>query len=125
MEAIGTQSIGMIQAAAGLFAVAAAGGVVMAAIRVAGKRNPPHWLAMGHGLLAAAGLTLLIYAALTVGLPSRALAALVLLLAAAGGGVALNLGYQIRQRPLPVGFMFGHAALAVVALLLLLSAAFG
>ena len=119
------QAMGMIQSAAALFAVAAAGGIVMAAIRVAAKRNPPHWLAMGHGFLAGAGLTLLIYAALTVGLPQRALLALVLFVAAAGGGVVLNLAYQMRQRPLPVGFVFGHAALAVVALLLLLSAAWG
>ena len=119
------EAIGMIQAAAGLFAVAAVGGIVMAAIRIAAKRNPPHWLAMGHGLLAGAGLTLLIYAALTAGLPQRALAALALFVVAAAGGVVLNLVYQMRQRPLPMGFVIGHAALAVVALLLLLSAAFG
>ncbi len=119
------EAMGMIQAAAGLFGVAAAGGLVMAAIRIAGKRNPPHWLAMGHGFLAGAGLTLLVYAALTVGLPGRAMTALVLFAAAAAGGVVLNLAYQMRQRSLPVGFVLGHAALAVVALLLLLSAAFG
>jgi len=85
------EAIGMIQAAAGLFAVAAVGGIVMAAIRIAAKRNPPHWLAMGHGFLAGAGLTLLIYAALTVGLPQRAMAALALfVVAAAGGDMALD-----------------------------------
>lgn len=119
------EAIGMIQAAAGLFAVAAVGGIVMAAIRIASKRNPPHWLAMGHGFLAGAGLTLLIYAALTAGLPQWAMAALALFVVAAAGGVVLNLAYQMRQRPLPMGFVLGHAALAVVALLLLLSAAFG
>jgi len=119
------EAIGMIQAAAGLFAVAAVGGIVMAAIRIVAKRNPPHWLAMGHGFLAGAGLTLLIYAALTAGLPQRAMAALALFVVAAAGGVVLNLAYQMRQRPLPMGFVLGHAALAVVALLLLLSAAFG
>lgn len=119
------QAMGMIQTAAGLFAVAAVGGIVMAAIRMAGKRNPPHWLAMAHGFLAGAGLTLLVYAALSVGLPGRALTATVLFALAAGGGVVLNLAYQMKQRPLPVAFMFGHAALAVVALLLLLSVAFG
>jgi len=119
------EAMGMIQTATGLFAVAAVGGVVMAAIRMLGKRNPPHWLAMAHGFLAGAGLTLLIYAALTVGLPGRAMTALVLFAAAAAGGVVLNLTYQMRQRPLPVGFMLGHAALAVVAFVLLLAAAFG
>ena len=119
------QAMGMIQAATGLFVAAAVGGVVMAAIRIVGKRNPPHWLAMGHGFAAGAGLTLLVYAALTVGLPPRALAALVLLVVAAAGGVVLNLAYQMRQRPLPMAFVLGHASLAVVALLLLLSAVFG
>ncbi len=118
-------AMGMIQTAAGLFAVAAAGGIVMAAIRMAGKRNPPHWLAMMHGFLAGAGLTLLIYAAFTVGLPGRAMTATVLFALAAAGGVVLNLAYQMKQRPLPVGFMLGHAGLAVVAFLLLLSVAFG
>lgn len=119
------EAMGMIQTAVGLFAVAAVGGIVMALIRTLGKRNPPHALAMAHGLLAGAGLTLLIYAALTVGLPGRALAATALFALAAGGGVVLNLAYQMKQRPLPVGFMLGHALLAVVAFLMLLSVAFG
>src|SRR5688572_9654899 len=115
------ESMGMIQTAAGLFAVAAVGSIVMAAIRMLGKRNPPNWLAMAHGFLAGAGLTLLIYAALTVGLPGRALAATVLFAVAAAGGVVLNLAYQTKQRPLPVGFMIGHAVLAVVAFVMLLT----
>lgn len=119
------EAIGMIQTAAGLFAVAAVGGIVMATIRMLGKRNPPHWLAMAHGFLAGAGLTLLIYAALMVGLPGRAMIATVLFVLVAAGGVVLNLAYQMKDRPLPVGFMLGHAVLAVVAFVLLLSAAFG
>lgn len=119
------EAMAMIQAATALFALAAVGGIVMAAIRMAGKRNPPHWLAMGHGFLAGAGLTLLVYAAFAVGLPGRALLATVLFAVAAAGGVVLNLAYQLKQRPLPVAFMLGHAALAVVAFVLLLSVAFG
>ena len=34
------EAIGMIQTAAGLFAVTAVGGIVMTAIRMLGKRNP-------------------------------------------------------------------------------------
>ena len=44
--------------------------------------NPPAWLAMLHGFLAAAGLTLLTVAALTVGIPGLALGGLALLLRA-------------------------------------------
>lgn len=118
------EPMGMMQAAVALFAIAALGGLVMAGIRLAGQHNPPVWLAMVHGLLAAAGITLLAYAALTVGLPSLALIALALFLLAAVGGAVLNLAYQWRQVPLPVGLMIGHAVLAVVAFGLLLVATF-
>ena len=120
-----SEPMGMVRAATGLFAIAALGGLLMAGIRLAGKRNPPTWLAMLHGLLAGAGLTLLIYAALTVGLSSLALIALALFVLAAIGGVVLNLVYHWKQLPLPVGLMIGHAVLAVVAFGLLLVAAFG
>ncbi|MEO6264542.1 MAG: hypothetical protein ABIO58_06255, partial [Luteimonas sp.] len=66
----------MLQAATGLFVIAALGGLAMAGIRFLGKRNPPVWLTMAHGLLAGAGLTLLIYAALTVGVPRMVMTAL-------------------------------------------------
>lgn len=119
------EPMGMLQAAAGLFAVAAVGGVVMACIRLIGNRNPPVALSMLHGFLAAAGLTLLVYAALTTGLPGLALLALALFVLAAAGGAAMNLGYHWKQQPLPKGLLIGHAALAVVAFVMLLFAAFG
>ena len=59
----------MLQSATGLFVVAALGGLAMAGIRLLGKRNPPPWLALLHGLLAGAGITLLLYAALTTSIP--------------------------------------------------------
>jgi hypothetical protein len=51
--------------------VAALGGLTMAGIRFAGKPQPPVWLAMLHGFLSAAAVTLLLYAYATVGLPAR------------------------------------------------------
>lgn len=117
------ESLGMLQTAAVLFVIAALGGLAMAGIRLFGKRNPPVWLTMVHGLVAAAGITLLAYAAFTVGVPTPAFWALVLFLVAAAGGAVLNLGYQWKQRPLPVGLMLGHAGLAIVAFVLLLTAA--
>ena len=115
----------MLQSATGLFVVAALGGLVMAGIRLFGKRNPPPWLALAHGLLAGAGLTLLVFAALTSAIPQLALFALLLFLVAAAGGVVMNLGYQWKQRPLPVPLMVGHALLAIVAFVLLLGASIG
>lgn len=117
-------AISMLQAAVALFVVAAAGGLVMAGIRLFGQRNPPAWLAMLHGLLAGAAITLVAYAAIMVGVPSPAGWALALFVAAAAGGAAMNLLWQWKQRPLPVGLMVGHAGLAVIALVLLIVAAF-
>jgi hypothetical protein len=105
--------------------VAALGGLVMAGFRLFGKRNPPVWLTMAHGLLAGAGLTLLIYAALTSSIPQLAMFALLLFLVAAAGGMVMNLGYQWKQRPLPVPLLVGHALLAIVAFVLLLGASIG
>ena len=119
-----TEPIGMLQVAAGLFTLAALGGLVMAAIRFGGKRNPPAWLAMLHGLLAAAGITLLAYAAWTGEVPSLAVVALVLFLLAAGGGAVLSLVYKGNRRLLPPWLVIAHALVAVLAYALLLFAAF-
>ena len=115
----------MLRSATGLFVVAALGGLVMAGIRMLGKRNPPPWLALAHGLLAGAGLTLLVFAALTSSIPQMAWVALLLFLVAAAGGIVMNLGYQWKQRPLPVPLLVGHALLAIVAFVLLLGASLG
>ena len=103
-------------------AAAAAGGLVMAGIRFMGDRSPPAALAMLHGFLAAAAVTLLLYAAATVGLPKLALVALALFLAAAGGGAILNLNYHWKQRPLPKGLVLAHAGAAVLGFVLLVAA---
>lgn len=105
-----------------LLAIAAAGGLVMAGIRFAGDRSPPASLAMLHGFLAAAAVTLLLYAAATVGLPRMALVALVLFLAAAGGGAILNLNYHWKQLPLPKWLIIVHAIAAVAGFVLVLAA---
>lgn len=117
-------AIDMLQAAVVLFVVAAIGGIAMAGIRLLRGRNPPDWVTMVHGLVAAAGLTLVAYAVLFADLPSPAGWALLLLLVTAGGGAALNLLWQQRQRPLPVSVVLVHAGLAVVGFVLLVVAAY-
>jgi len=114
----------VLQTVTALFAISAIGGLIMAGIRFSGRPHPPIWLAMLHGLLAAAGLTLLIYAALTVGVPPMAQLAAVLLLIAAAGGIVMNLAYHWQLRPLPIPLMVGHALLAVVGFVLLLITVF-
>lgn len=114
----------MLQASSLMFLLTALGGVVMAAIRFVGHRNPPSWLAMAHGLLAAAGLTLLVYAALMTAVPGTAVASAVLFVVASAGGVALNLVYHLKGAPLPTWLTLAHAVIAVGAFALLLYAAY-
>ena len=107
-----------------LLALTAVGGLVLAGIRFARDAEPPAWLAMVHGLLAGAAVTLLLYAAFTVGLPSLAVWALVLFVLAALGGVYLNLGFHWHHQPLPKGIIVAHAGIAVLGFVLLAIAAF-
>jgi len=115
----------MLRTACALFAIAALGGIAMAGIRFAGKRNPPAALAMAHGLLAAAGATLLAYAVFAMAAPAAAWLALLLFVVAAGMGAYLNLAYQWRQRTIPAGLVIVHACIAVAGFVALLFAAFG
>lgn len=112
----------MMQTATGLLAVSAAGGLTMASMRFSGKPHPPTWLAMLHGFLSAAALTLLIYAYLTVGLPGMAQLALLLFLAAAAGGAYMNLNFHWKMLPLPKWLVLVHAGIAICGFLLLLIA---
>lgn len=115
----------IMRTAAALFGLAAAGGLLMAGMRFSGIPRPPAFLAMGHGLLAAAGLTLLMYAAMTVGIPPMAQLALGLFVIAAIGGAAMNLLFHWKLLPLPIPLMILHALLAVAGFALLLVSVFG
>lgn len=108
----------MIRTAVALLAIGALGGLLMAVIRLSKNLNPPSGLAMLHGFLAAAGATLLLYAAVTVGIPGLAQIGLGFLVLAAVGGVVLNLKYQWERVLIPRGFIIGHAAFAVIGFVL-------
>jgi len=116
--------LAMLRTACWIFLLAAAGGLVMAGIRLAADRNPPVWIAYAHGLLAGAGLTLLLYAAFNTQLDARVMVSIWVLLAAAAGGSVLNLCYHWRHKPLPKGLMLGHVALAAAGLAMLMFAVF-
>lgn len=118
-------AISMLRVAVALLAIAALGGLAMTFVRFGRKVNPPAWLSMLHGFLAAAALTLVLYAACTTGVPGLAKIALALLVLAALGGVTLNLGYQWKQRLLPGAIVAGHAVMAVAGFAFLVMAAFG
>lgn len=110
----------MMQTATILLALTAAGGVLMALIRFgSGASNPPSWIAMGHGLLAGAGLTLLLYAGFTAGIPPLTWIGVALLAAAALVGTYLNLAYHAKLIPIPKGTVVIHALLAVAGFVLI------
>lgn len=114
----------LLQTSVALFAIAALGGIAMATIRFARGVNPPAWLAMLHGLLAASGLTLLAYHVCVHGAGAAATAALVLFLAAAAGGATLSLRYKWNRLLLPAWLVVAHALVAVAGFVSLLYAAF-
>jgi hypothetical protein len=115
--------LSMMKTAAALLALAAVGGLAMAVMRFKGVDRPPTLLLMGHGVLAAAALTLLIYAEATVGLPPLGTASLAVLLVVAVVGAALNLLYHSKMLPIPKPPIVIHGIVAVVGFVMLLMAA--
>jgi hypothetical protein len=123
--AVDALALSMSKTAVVLLALAAVGGLIMAVIRFRGADRPPTLFVMGHGLLAAAALTLLLYAAATVGLPQMALAATGLLLVVAAVGAGLNLLYHSKMLPIPKAPIVIHALVGATAFVLLLLAVMG
>jgi hypothetical protein len=115
-------AMSMMKTAAVLLALAAVGGLTMAVMRFKGADRPPTMFLMGHGVMAAAALTLLIYAAATVGLPGLGVASLAVLLVVAAVGAALNLLYHSKMLPIPKAPIVVHGIVAVIGFVLLLMA---
>lgn len=118
------EAIRMLQTATYLFVLTALGGIAMGWVRFSLGKNPASWLAMAHGFLAAAGVTLLAYAVFVLDGPGMALVSLLLFLGASVGGVVLNLYFHLKEQPLPKGIVVAHAVIAVIAFVLLYMAAF-
>jgi len=112
----------MMKAALALLTLTALGGVAMGVIRLGRNANPPSWLAMLHGLLAAMVLSLLLYACVAGGVPAVAGWALLAFLVAGVGGAYLNLRYHVRAVLLPRSIVVVHAVIAVAGYVLLLMA---
>jgi len=114
----------MMKTATVLLALTAVGGLLMAVIRFSGADRPPSWIAMVHGLLAGSGLTLLLYAGFTAGIPSLAWIGVLVLVAAALGGTYLNLAFHANLLPIPKNIVVVHGLLAVAGFLLIAVSAF-
>jgi hypothetical protein len=106
--------------AAILFALGALGGLLMA-MRAFKGQTPPVVLAVGHGLLGASGLVLLVIGVLAGSGGGTARIALALLVVAALGGFYL-LSFHIRKQQHPKAVIVVHALVAVVGFLTLLTA---
>jgi hypothetical protein len=109
----------MLRSGIVLLALTALGGLLAAGFRFSGRPHPPSLVAMLHGLLAAAGLTLVLYVAVVRGLPDGGWIGVIALLAAVLGGLVLNLGYHWKNKPLPVWLVLVHAAVAAIGLVML------
>ena len=106
-------------AAAIILSLAAAGGLVVASFPLRGIDRPPTWLALGHGVVAATGVGILIYAAATQPLPQLALVSLGMFVLAGVGGITMFAGFHLREKPLPKLLVIGHGILAVASLVVL------
>ncbi|MGH8540415.1 MAG: hypothetical protein ACRETW_07925 [Stenotrophobium sp.] len=102
-----------------VFAIAAIGGLVLAA-HVLRDRFAPWALSLLHALLGASGLVLLIVLLLQGAAPQRVLAGFVLMLVAALGGFFLA-SFHLRKRLPPKAVVLVHASIAVIGFLTLLS----
>lgn len=110
----------MLTYAIAVFAIAALGGLVLAASVLRGRLAP--WaISILHALLGASGLVLLILAVLRGEGAGRATAALALLVLAALGGFYLA-SMHLRKRIAPKAVVFVHAGIAIAGFLTLLSA---
>ena len=118
----------MFTISAVLFAIAALGGLTLAALhfRAHGKTLPPTSLAMLHGLLAVAGVIFLIIGiaaaanGFSASLKSMPVLALVLFVLAALGGSYMFIGKHLRGQPLPTPVVIIHGLAAVAGLVVLL-----
>lgn len=115
----------MLQTATILLLLTALGGAAMAVQRFTKKANPPSWLAMAHGFLAAAAFTLLVYSAFQADVPGSAVTGIVILLIAAVGGVVMNLHYHLAGKLIPQWLLHVHILLGVVGTTLVAWGAFG
>ena len=106
-----------------IFAIAALGGLVLAASVLRGRLAP--WaISLLHALLGASGMVLLVVVVLQGSAAGRVTAALGLLVLAALGGFYLA-SIHLRKEVAPKGVVFLHAGIAVIGFLTLLSAVLG
>jgi hypothetical protein len=113
----------MVMTAIVLFLVAALFGIYMA-MRIFGGALPPWAAVILHGLLAASGLAVLLYALYTGAQSTMLLVGTGLLVVAALGGFVM-FSYQLRKAPPPKALVVIHALAAVAGVVVLLGDTLG
>jgi hypothetical protein len=113
----------MITSAIVLFVIAALGGIALAAKSFRGQ-TIPWFIAIAHGVFAAAGLVVLAMAVLQHLGGDLAATALIVLLVAALGGFSL-LSFHMRNKNHPRAVVVIHALVAVAGVVILLIIATG
>jgi hypothetical protein len=112
----------MLQWAVLVFAIAAVGGLVLAASVLRGRLAP--WaLSLLHAALGATGLVLTALVVFGAGAAGHASIALLLLAIAALGGFVLA-SFHVRGQPGPKAVVVIHAGVAVIGFVLLAGTAF-
>lgn len=106
-----------------LLLLAAVFGLYMAA-RIFGGQLPPWFAVIVHGLLAAGGLLVVLYAVLTGAQGTTLVAGAVLLVIAALGGFYM-FSFQLRKLAPPKPVVVMHAGAAVIGVVCLLANAMG
>jgi hypothetical protein len=106
-----------------LFLIAALFGIYMA-LRIFGGGMPPWAAVILHGLFAASGLLVLLYAVFTGTQSAAVVIAAVLLVVAALGGFFM-FSYHLRKLPPPKAVVVVHALAAVLGVVALLGNALG
>jgi hypothetical protein len=110
----------MLVTAAGLFALAALGGVYLA-FRFFRDNPPPVPLAFVHGIAAAAALVVLILGLGEAGSPTILLVSAALFVLAALGGAAMLVFFHLRMRKPPLPLILAHGIVAVAGFAALLT----
>jgi hypothetical protein len=113
----------MILISIALFLTAALFGLYMAA-RIFGGKLPPWGAVILHGLLAASGLLVLLYALFTGTQPASVMIGAALLVVAALGGFFM-FSFQLRKLAPPKAFVVVHALAAVLGVVCLVGNALG
>lgn len=105
-----------------MLTLAAIGGIALASMHLS-KKQVKLWMALIHGAFALPGVALLFWATVVREWPALMTASLVLLLAAAAGGVIMFLMHG-KRKAMPKGLILGHGALAGLGYIGLLIALF-